>query len=305
MLRSMTGFGSTIVTLPRKSSVSQEPGHTIQLSMSLKTLNSRFFEVTCKLPYSLAFLETDLGSLFKSEFRRGNVLFMAHVSDPSSLTGTIEPSISAVHGYLHAIDRIKEKYPLSGSITIADLITLPNIFETAETPLEQETIEQIMRAIRALIAQVQEARIQEGKALANDLRSRIALIKGYLEKIEPRTHEVIEQKKEQLFATLKTALVETRQETVSDAQTTLIYTQLERMDIHEEIVRFKTHLQNLLAIIDAQDVESGKKIDFTLQELFREINTIASKCNDSVISALAINTKVELEKAREQAQNIV
>ena len=77
------------------------------------------------------------------------------------------------------------------------------------------------------------------------------------------------------------------------------------MDIHEEIVRFKTHLESLSCNHKSDDIESGKKLDFTLQELFREINTIASKCNDSVISALAINIKVELEKSREQAQNIV
>ena len=127
----------------------------------------------------------------------------------------------------------------------------------------------------------------------------------YQEQLEPRANVVMELKNAQLFATLKTALAETNQETASDAQTTVIYNQLERMDIHEEIVRFKTHLDSLSAIIKADDIETGKKLDFTLQELFREINTIASKCNDSVISALSINTKVELEKSREQAQNIV
>lgn len=305
MLRSMTGFSSTILTIPRKTAESGLPEQPLQLSMSLKTLNSRFFECTCKLPYSLSFLETDLIKFFRSKLYRGNVLFMIHVSDPSALTGTIEPSIAAVHGYLHAIDRIKEMYPLSGTITINDLITLPNIFETLETPLEQSTIDRIMAAIEELTARVQEVRIKEGKALAKDLESRIAVIQSYFEKLEPRAHIVMEQKKEQLFATLKTALTETRQETASDAQTTLIYNQLERMDIHEEIVRFKTHLESLLAIIKADDIESGKKIDFTLQELFREINTIASKCSDTVISALAINVKVELEKSREQTQNIV
>ena len=86
---------------------------------------------------------------------------------------------------------------------------------------------------------------QKVKPLAVDLESRIKAIKGYLEKLEPRAHIVMEQKKAHLFATLKTALTETHQETASDAQTTLIYNQLERMDIHEEIVRFKTHLESL------------------------------------------------------------
>ncbi len=303
----MTGFSSTILTLPRKIDVA-EPGsseQSLQLSMTLKTLNSRFFECTCKLPYSLSFLETDLIKYFKSKLYRGNVVFSIHLSDPSALTGSIEPSFGAVLGYMKAIDRIKETCSLEGTLTISDLITLPNIFETRETPLSQETIDRIMVAIENLTTLVEETRIAEGKALAVDLESRIKAIKGYLAQLEPRANIVMEQKKAQLFATLKTALAETHQEVASDAQTTVIYNQLERMDIHEEIVRFKTHLDSLSSIIKADDIETGKKLDFTLQELFREINTIASKCNDSVISALSINTKVELEKSREQAQNIV
>ncbi len=307
MIRSMTGFSSTILTLPRKIDVA-EPGsseQSLQLSMTLKTLNSRFFECTCKLPYSLSFLETDLIKYFKSKLYRGNVVFSIHLSDPSALTGSIEPSFGAVLGYMKAIDRIKETCSLEGTLTISDLITLPNIFETRETPLSQETIDRIMVAIENLTTLVEETRIAEGKALAVDLESRIKAIKGYLAQLEPRANIVMEQKKAQLFATLKTALAETHQEVASDAQTIVIYNQLERMDIHEEIVRFKTHLESLSAIIKADDIETGKKLDFTLQELFREINTIASKCNDSIISALSINTKVELEKSREQAQNIV
>lgn len=310
MIRSMTGFSSTILSLPRKAAESPTSGNSapeqpLQLAMTLKTLNSRYFECTCKLPYSLSFLETDLIKYFKSQLYRGNVVFMVHLSDPSALTGSIEPSYTAVQGYLTAVDHIKKTFPLSGTLTISDLITLPNIFETKETPLNQETIDRIMKAVEQMTTVLQQMRITEGKALAVDLESRVKVIKKYLEELEPRAHVVMEQKKEQLFATLKTALAETHQESASEAQTTLIYNQLERMDIHEEIVRFKTHLESLLKIIKSDEIETGKKLDFTLQELFREINTIASKCNDSIISALAINTKVELEKSREQAQNIV
>ena len=310
MIRSMTGFSSTILTLPRKlieagSIESSAPQHPLQLSMTLKTLNSRFFECTCKLPYSLSFLETDLLKYFKSKLYRGNVVFSIHMSDPSALTGFIEPSLPAVLGYMKAIDRIKETFSIAGTLSMSDLITLPNIFETRETPLGQETVDRIMAAIEQLTTLVQETRITEGKALAVDLESRIKAIKGYLAQLEPRATVVMEQRKAQLFATLSTAQAETHQESASEALTTLIYNQLERMDIHEEIVRFKTHLDSLSSIIKSDDIETGKKIDFTLQELFREINTIASKCNDSIISALSINTKVELEKSREQAQNVV
>lgn len=301
----MTGFSSTILTLQRKKTDSVLQPHPLQLSMMLKTLNSRFFECTCKLPYSLTFLETDLIKYFKSKLYRGTVVFTVHLSDPSALTGSIEPNYEAAQGYITAINRIKEIASVSGPLTIGDLITLPNVFEMRETPLDKEIVDRIMGAVEQLTTVLQEMRIREGASLAKDLESRIKAIEKYLGQLEPRANEVMELKKEQLFATLKTALTETHQESASEAQTTLIYNQLERIDIHEEIVRFKTHLASLSAIIQSDEIETGKKLDFTLQELFREINTIASKCNDSIISALAINVKVELEKSREQAQNIV
>src|SRR5262245_19314415 len=125
MLRSMTGFSSTILTLPRKTRESLVPGvpatseQPLQLSMTLKTLNSRFFECICRVPYSLSFLETDLIKYFKSKLYRGNVVFTVHMSDPSALTGSIEPSFAAVHGYMNAIERIKQTSSLAGSLTIS------------------------------------------------------------------------------------------------------------------------------------------------------------------------------------------
>lgn len=195
MLRSMTGFSSTILTLPRKTAESDALAQPLQLSMTLKTLNSRYFECTCKLPYSLSFLETDLIKYFKSKLYRGSVVFTIHLSDPTALTGSIEPSFSAVQGYMKAIDRIKETFTLAGTLTISDLITLPNIFETKESSLNQEIIDQIMAAVEKLTSNVQQVRITEGKALAQDLESRLQVIKKYMEQLEPRANVVMEQKK--------------------------------------------------------------------------------------------------------------
>ena len=300
MIRSMTGFSSTILTLPKPGA----PEHQIHLSMSLKTLNARFFELNCKLPYSLSFLETDLIKLFKASLYRGTIQFMVHISDPSALTGSISPALPTVRGYLSALEAIQSTYSVPGSIEIGDLIALPNIFETREAPLDTATIERIMAAIHMLIESCDQVRLKEGAALKVDLKKRIEIMQSYFAALEPRALLIMEQKKAQLFETLASVMKETT-ETFAESQKTLVYNQLERIDIHEEIIRFNTHLASLLATIDSPDIEKGKKLDFTLQELFREINTIASKCGDSHISSLAINVKVELEKSREQAQNIV
>lgn len=300
MIISMTGFSSTLLTLTKPGTA-----QPIHLSLSLKTLNSRYFELNCKMPYSLSFLETDLLKQFKAKLHRGTIQLGIHLSDPTALTGSIQPAISTVKSYIDALNAIKSECDISGDVTIHDLIALPNIFDTIETPLDKTVTDQIISAINQLVESCQRVRIAEGKALEKDLENRIAAMQKYLDELVPRAKVVMEQKKEQLLASLKTALADTEQATITDAQVSAISQQLDRIDIHEEIVRFKTHLKSLAAILNSPDIETGKKLDFTLQELFRETNTIASKCSDSQISSLAIGIKVELEKAREQAQNIV
>lgn len=295
MISSMTGFSSATLAIPQK-------GSEIHLTMTLKSLNSRFFELNCKVPFSLTQLETDLIRYFKSKLLRGNVYFTIHMS--TALTSSIEPSINIISNYLKSIEKIKSTFSLAGELTIHDLISLPNVFETQENLIEPVTMDLIMKAIEALTDRLSQARQAEGKILAQDLANRITTIKDYMSKLEPRAKNLTTKRKEDLFKTLK-ELVPGTQESALEGQSLAIYNQLEKIDVHEEIVRFKAHLDNFQNELKSPGDEKGKKIDFTLQELFREINTLTSKAADAEISSLAINIKVELEKAREQAQNIV
>lgn len=295
MIQSMTGFSAITIVLPPQQ---------INLTMTLKSLNSRFFEFNCKIPFSLTQLETDLIKYFKSRLFRGNLYFTIHMVNPNILISTIEPSSNIIQNYVNAIKKIQSNFQIAGTLSISDMINLPNIFENKEEPVAQETIAAIMSVIEQLTETLIKERLKEGKVLAQDLQNRINAIQGYMLPLEPRAKEVIAQKKDNLFKLLKSSPTAINPET-ADAYDLAIYHQLEKLDIHEEIVRFKTHLANLETILDSSEVEKGKKIDFTLQELFRETNTIASKCSDAQISSLAIDIKVELEKSREQAQNIV
>jgi uncharacterized protein (TIGR00255 family) len=300
----MTGFSSAIITLPI------EDAHTgtvynVQVSLTLKTLNSRFFEATCRLPTSLSFLETELIKYFKQEFHRGTIQFTLYMSSPSMLTGTIEPAHATIQGYLSALEKIQQECNLKGDITLRDLMLLPNIFETRDTPLAEATVERIWEEIHALTKKCNDARMLEGKALEKDLRERVQSIRALMNTLAPRALEANEHKKKQLIDNLRIMLSEVSSELTAESQIAAIYNQLERSDIHEEIVRFTTHLTTLDEILVSSEISHGKKLDFTLQEIFRETNTIAAKCSDAVISGLAISIKVELEKAREQAQNII
>jgi uncharacterized protein (TIGR00255 family) len=227
------------------------------------------------------------------------------MSSPSALTGVIEPSLSTVKGYLAAFKKIQQECNVPGTVTIADLVALENIFETKDTPLSQATIDRLWQEIKTLTEKCALARIEEGKALDIDLKERVALLKKYMTELEPRALEVTKQKKEQLMESLRVLLKEAAPDLIPESHIAVTYNQLERLDIHEEIVRFKMHLDSLEKTLTSPDIIKGKKLDFTLQELFREVNTIGSKCSDAHISGLAISIKVELEKAREQVQNIV
>ncbi len=304
MIISMTGFSSAIVSLPIIDPLTGTE-HDVQLSMTLKTLNSRFFEANCRIPTSLGFLETEVIKYFKKELHRGTIQFTIYMSSPSALTGIIEPALSTVRGYMSALQKIQQECNVPGTVTISDLVVLNNIFETKETPLSKETINLLWKELHQLTEKCVLTRVEEGTSLEKDLKERVALLQTYINQLEPRALQVTATKKEQLIESLKKMLAEAAPDITPESHISATYNQLEKLDIHEEIVRFKAHLATLETIIASTDIIKGKKIDFTLQELFRETNTIASKCADAEISSLAISIKVELEKAREQAQNIV
>jgi uncharacterized protein (TIGR00255 family) len=295
MVLSMTGFSSSITDIG-----------TMHLTMTLKSLNARFFEVNCKLPYLLTHLEPDIIKLCKSSLYRGNVHCNIYIANPHSFTTAIKPSMTTIAGYIEAIQKIKKEFNLEGKCTLSDILQLPNIFETQENDLlDKTTAQAIMDAVAQLIEALNQSRLQEGCLLSKDLLERISLISCYIEKLEPQALLLLQERKNNLFNSLKNYVVDNNQENTLDQQSIAIYNQLEKMDIHEEIVRVKSHIKNLTVCIESSYKEKGKKIDFFLQELFREVTTIMAKCSDAIISSLTINIKVELEKMREQAQNIV
>lgn len=297
MLQSMTGFSTKNIVLELS------PTSTVHVTLTLKSLNSRFFEANCKLPYVFSDLETELIKRFKARLHRGSIFFTIHVGSTNMLATHITPVIPLVKGYLDAVKEIKKKLKVPGTLTIKELVRLPNIFEVHEESLQPETRTQLLEAVEGLINELLKLRAHEGQDILRDIESRLNTVQSYFSSLETKASELFERRKEEI-----TQLLRTNNPTTNDTEPSTnlaIYTALDKIDIHEEITRFKSHLTALIAILHASGEEKGKKIDFTLQELFREINTITAKCCDALISRLAINIKVELEKIREQVQNIV
>ncbi len=296
MIQSMTGFATKTITLDIN-------GQPVDLTFTIKTLNSRYFEASCKMPSACSALEVPIIGLLKKNLMRGKTYFNITTNKANAFDAASEPSLATIKGYLDAVDQIKKTYNIEGSISIADIIQLPHVFQSSEVGLDKKDEKTILTAVKELIKELVAERIKEGKNLEIDLLNRSTTMLSLIEAIEKRTTIVLEERKKLLTHEIDKADIS--EEIRDDLKRQRIYIDLDRLDIHEEIIRFKSHLQNFLDIINSDKPQSGKQLDFTLQELFRETNTIASKASDPQISTDAISIKVELEKAREMGQNIV
>ena len=186
----------------------------------------------------------------------------------------------------------EQQFNLQDKVTLAQILQLPNVLQNNTIELNEKIEAEILQAVSLLSIQLIETQKTEGALLAIDIKEQLASMQIKIVKIQSLSIELIKEKKENLKCLLETK------------KTTLLY-EIEKIDINEETVRFNSHLTNLASQFETEETAKGKKIDFIIQELNREINTIAAKCSNIAISSLAIDIKSELEKAREQAQNII
>lgn len=293
----MTGFASKTLALTTAT------GEKANISISLKTLNYRFFETTFKLPYFLSSLETKLIKMCKQKLTRGHVYLTVHASNSSLFRSGVQPALAVVQGYVDAINEIKKRCGITQDITLDHILPLPNVFVVEESELDEQVERSILAAIDALIDAVIAARKMEGETLLRDLYARLDAMTHEINAIEVAYQQLMNAQKEKINRMLQEVAGDENAQLTAKQEA--MYALLDKMDIHEEIIRFKSHVHDMREQLAADTAEQGKRLDFTLQELGREINTITAKCSDATISKRAINTKVEIEKAREQVQNIV
>lgn len=301
MVLSMTGFATHTFELPIGS-------QTATATIHLKSLNARFFEASCKMPFVFSSLETAMLKRLRERLVRGTVYCTIFLNSPMPLGGKPRASLPVVEGYLDAAETIEkhfgERAHISQDLSMAHLLMLPNVIEFGENTLDPIVTKQLLEHIDVTIDLLIAERAREGAALAADLALRLNTIGETVSIVRRRAAVVTDLKKAKLVADMKQLIAHASIEE-KDHYFQLIYSQLDKIDIHEEIVRLETHVANAQTIISTGPDEKGKRLDFTLQEMSREANTIGAKCADSELGALAITIKVELEKLREQVQNII
>lgn len=296
MFLSMTGFSS------KTAYVNFDKNLKILVTVEIKSVNSRFFEVVCKLPNSLSFLELKINKILKDKLIRGRVYFSLKVEDEVAVLEDIVPSFSLLEKYLKAFNQIKSKFKLTGDVSIHDLLVLPGVFVNQRVEVNKTTEHDMLNLVEDCLNLLVKNREREGINLKKDLEKSFTKSAKRIEEIKSFFNKHILKIKEAIKNSL--AL---QQQGKDDAKLKLdeLYSTLNKVDIHEEVVRFKSHLDNVKKVLKDKNMEKGKRIDFILQELMREANTILAKSSDCNISSAAVDIKVELEKAREQIQNII
>jgi uncharacterized protein (TIGR00255 family) len=293
----MTGFAGKTEILKLSK------GEQVSLFIELKTINSRFFEVAAKLPSALNSLEIKITNKLKDKLLRGRVFLSVRILENDGALLRVTPSIKLLEEYLSALSDIKKRFKISGDLTISDVLNLPNIFSSQPVEFDTKAQNAVLKIVDDVIEELLKSRLVEGNQLRKDLDKRFDICGKKILVIKKRFDAFVKEKKDEM----KTILVVHQKTGDEESKLKLdeIYSLLNKIDVHEEIVRFESHLKNAKKIIKDSDVEKGKRLDFVLQELLRESNTILAKCSDFEMSTLSVDIKVELEKVREQAQNIV
>lgn len=291
MANSMTGFG-------RGTYTSDEYNITIDI----KSVNHRYLDVYFKVSKTYAFLEERLRREIAGKIARGKLDIAINVERIATPEVKVELNRPLVQAYLTAFEEMKSAYQLQGDVSIQSLITLPDIFVAASPEEDQEKLEQaVVTALNQALVMMTRMREAEGRQLVDDLQQKLAVLREYYGEITALAPSVVISYKDKLAKRVQELVGDIEIDPGRLALEVAIFA--DRSDISEELTRLESHLQQFQKTLELSE-PIGRKLDFLVQELNREINTIGSKANDLQIAQIVINFKAELEKIREQIQNL-
>ncbi len=293
MIRSMTTFARKAVS-----------GTALSCSMELKSVNGRYCDVHMRLPRSIAPVEDRIRKLIQKRLKRGRVEFYIQVESAEGLTPSFSPDVAAGKAWLRAAEILSEELRLDTRPTFSDLLSsVPGVISMGQEETDEDAIwKQLSPGLDELLDRAIEMSRREGDDLEKDIRARLKKIQGLLDQITSRKEEQLAAAQQALKERVMKLLENTELDEMRIAHEAAIMA--DRLDITEETVRASSHLVRFAEYLES-DEPVGRRLDFLTQELFREFNTMASKSWDSIISQAVVEVKGELEKIREQVQNIV
>ena len=291
MVRSMTGYG-------RFELLKNGVNYTVEI----KSVNHRYFEFSVRTPKGCAFLEEKLKAFFAKRITRGKVEVYVGMEGGARSNSVVTVNEAVADSYVTALKTLKKKYGLSGKVSLSEVITNNDVFVIERPQMNEEEIwSAVEEAANGAVEAFIKMRETEGVRLAEDVKSRCEHILQMVEEVEKRAPETLVSYRERLEKKLKEVL----EDTSIDEQRILTEAAIfaDKIAVDEETVRLRSHINQLVSMIDS-DETLGKKFDFVVQEMNREANTIGSKSQNVEITRVVVDIKGEIEKIREQIQNI-
>ena len=291
MIKSMTGFGRCEVTEENR-----------KYTVEMKSVNHRYLDVNMKMPKALNFFESTIRNVLKEYMERGQVDLYITYEDFSEERFSLKYNEELAGEYLTHLNAMAEKFGLENDIRVSTLSRYPDVFtmEEIETD-EKELWVGLEKVIRGAAEQFVTSRITEGEHLRADLCAKLDTMLTYVDFIEERSPVIMKDYRERLEAKVQELLGDRQIDDGRIATDVTIFA--DKICVDEETVRLRSHIKGMKAALEAGG-SIGRKLDFIAQEMNREANTILSKANDLEISDTGINLKTDIEKVREQIQNI-
>lgn len=292
MIKSMTGFGR---------GENSDDMHTFNIE--IKTVNHRYSDICIRMPKHLNYLEEDLKRLIKKKLVRGRVEVFINLDYAEGTSLDVNVDIPLAKAYKKALEELQEELHIDDPLTISNILEFSDIVKTERKKVDEGQIwETLELAVNQALDEVVDMREKEGLLLYEDIKDQLVKVEKSLEVIGSRAKLVLDEYRGKLEERIRELLgdgVALDEERLANE---LVFF-ADRSDINEELVRFESHISQLLSTLES-DEAVGRRLDFLIQEMNREINTIGSKTNDVEISQNVVSIKAEIEKIREQVQNV-
>ena len=291
MIKSMTGYGRVEALCDGRNIV-----------VEAKSVNHRFLEIALRTPAALYPLEMEYKKKIGERFKRGRIDVSIRLEGEGADTSKVNLNMEVARDYFDVLTRLKIEFNIQEPISLKNLTSFRDIFTPpADTKLTDDFLNQVEKTLQEALTMLVNMRQDEGISLFSDMQMRLQSIAETMETIRSRAPQVVLEYQKRLSERIKELTAGFELDAARLAQEVAMMA--DRCDITEEIVRMQSHIGQFEALLQSDDAE-GRKIDFLLQEMNREINTIGSKSNDVEIARQVIEAKSELGKLREQAQNI-
>jgi len=294
MIKSMTGFGRSEYSDGKRN-----------VTAEIRSVNHRYCDITVKMPRRYSFAEEKLKALVKASAQRGKMELSINVENLTESDNVVQLNLMAARQYYDNLKLLKDEFGLKDEINLRMLASMPDVMKSVpDVEDEEELYKALAAAVQGAVDKLNEMRAVEGRKLAEDILMRGDLIRSKVQEIENRAPMVAQVYTEKLRSRIKDQLGDAAAGISEERILLEAAVFADKSNITEELVRLDSHILQLNSIISQSSQPDGKKLDFLVQEMNREANTIGSKANDLEITNAVLFLKSEIEKIREQVQNI-